>query len=45
MQQGDVKETLADNKLLKIWIGEIPQVSLRNGIKNFIEWYKNFYFG
>ena len=33
MQKGDVKNTLADNKLLKDWIGETPQVSLENGIK------------
>ena len=45
MQKGDVKNTLADNKLLKEWIGEMPEVSLENGIKKFIEWYKSFYFG
>ena len=43
MQQGDVKETLADNRLLKDLIGEIPQVSLENGTRKFIEWYKSFY--
>ena len=45
MQKGDVKNTLADNKLLKEWIGETPQVSLENGIRKFIEWYKSFYYG
>jgi len=43
MQQGDVKETFADNKLLKDLIGEIPQVSLENGTRKFIKWYKIFY--
>ena len=43
MQQGDVKETFADNKLLKDLIGEIPQVSLENGTRKFIKWYKMFY--
>jgi len=43
MQQGDVKETFADNKLLKDLIGEIPQVSLEKGTRKFIEWYKIFY--
>ena len=44
MQKGDVKDTLADNRLLKDLIGEIPQVSLEIGIRKFIEWYKNFYY-
>ena len=43
MQQGDVKKTMADNTLLKDWIGEIKETSLSTGIKEFISWYKDFY--
>ncbi len=43
MQQGDVKKTMADNTLLKDWIGEIKETSLSTGIKEFINWYKDFY--
>ena len=43
MQPGDVKETKANNTILKEWIGECPKTSLDEGIKKFITWYKNFY--
>ena len=43
MQIGDVKRTLANNKLLKNWIGELPETPLEVGIKKFILWYKDFY--
>ena len=43
MQIGDVKRTLANNKLLKNWIGELPETPLEGGIKKFILWYKDFY--
>ena len=44
MQQGDVKETLADNRMLKDWIGEIKETNLEDGIKQFIKWYRDFYY-
>ena len=43
MQKGDVKKTMADNTLLKDWVGEVKETSLSNGIKEFISWYKDFY--
>ena len=43
MQLGDVKDTLADNKLLKDWIGELPETPLSDGIAKFIAWYKDYY--
>ena len=43
MQPGDVKETKADNSILKEWIGEYPKTPLDQGIKKFITWYRNFY--
>lgn len=43
IQPGDVKETKADNSILKEWIGEYPKTPLDQGIKKFITWYKEFY--
>ena len=43
MQLGDVKNTLADNQMLKDWIGEIPETALSIGIAKFIAWYKDYY--
>ena len=43
MQSGDVKETYSDNSSLLKWIGFQPSTSIKKGIKNFIEWYLNFY--
>ena len=43
MQPGDVKETKADNSILKDWVGEYPKTPLDQGIKKFINWYRKFY--
>ena len=43
MQLGDVKNTLADNQMLKEWIGESPETPLSIGIAKFIDWYKEYY--
>ena len=43
MQKGDVKETFADTTLLEDWISYKPQTSIEEGIKNFVDWYKDFY--
>ena len=43
MQLGDVKKTYADNSYLKDLIKFKPHTSLRNGIREFVRWYKNFY--
>ena len=43
MQAGDVKETKADTSLLEDWIGEYPKTSLERGIKQFINWYRDYY--
>ncbi|RPG57642.1 MAG: NAD-dependent epimerase/dehydratase family protein [Flavobacteriales bacterium TMED235] len=43
MQQGDVKDTLADNAKIISWIGDFEETSLSSGIKNFVEWYRSFY--
>ena len=43
MQAGDVKSTSADTSLLDSYIGYKPNTSLKEGIRNFIYWYKDFY--
>ena len=43
MQPGDVEATFADTSLLESYIGFKPKTNIKNGIKKFIEWYKNYY--
>ena len=43
MQQGDVKETFADCELLYELTGFKPNTPLRQGIKEFCDWYENYY--
>ncbi|MFT3950704.1 MAG: NAD-dependent epimerase/dehydratase family protein [Oscillospiraceae bacterium] len=44
MQPGDVYETYADTSALEADFGFKPHTSLREGIRQFAEWYKSFYF-
>ena len=41
MQPGDVYQTNADTTKLETNVGYKPKVSLHDGIKIFIEWYKS----
>ena len=43
MPRGDVKSTFADIDDLAKDIGFKPQTSIEDGIKKFIDWYKNYY--
>ena len=43
MQPGDVASTYADTELLENWIGFKPRTSVKEGIKKFVDWYKDFY--
>ncbi len=43
LQPGDVEETFADNTSLNQWINFYPKTSLKDGIKDFLSWYKIFY--
>ena len=43
MQPGDVKETYADTTRLEEWIGWKPQTEINDGIKSFVEWYREYY--
>ncbi len=43
MQAGDVPVTYADTSALKRDFGYKPDTSLREGLRKFAEWYKEFY--
>ena len=43
LQKGDVVNTLSDNTNINEWIGAYPKTSLDEGIKKFINWYKDYY--
>ncbi len=43
MQPGDVPVTFADTSALEADLGFKPSTSLREGLRHFAEWYKNFY--
>ena len=43
LQPGDVLETSADTQPLYDAIGFKPQTSVKDGVKNFVDWYRDFY--
>lgn len=43
MQPGDVVATYADVSKLEAWTGVHPTVALKDGIGQFVEWYRNYY--
>ncbi len=43
MQPGDVRQTSADIRKSRDLLGFNPKTSLKEGIKNFVEWYRAFY--
>lgn len=43
MQAGDVFETWADTQLLHELTGFTPRISVEEGIKKFIDWYRKYY--
>ena len=43
MQPGDVEATYANNESLENWIGYKPSTTIDEGIKNFIDWYLDYY--
>jgi UDP-glucuronate 4-epimerase len=43
MQPGDVQNTSSDSSYLSDWIGSTTYTSIKKGIKEFINWYKDFY--
>ena len=43
MQNGDVISTCADTLKLKNWVGFSSKTTLRQGLKRFVQWYKDYY--
>ena len=43
MQAGDVFETHADTTLIESWIDFKPVTPIKLGIKNFVQWYREFH--
>ena len=43
MQKGDVPATWADATLLKELTGYAPQTNVREGIRQFVAWYRDYY--
>jgi len=43
MQAGDVKETSADTSELNRWVNFKPNTPIKVGVKQFVDWYKNYY--
>ena len=43
IQAGDIKTTFADTKKLKKWINYSPTTSVEEGVKKFVDWYRNYY--
>ena len=43
MQPGDVPATGADAELLKALTGYVPSTDIADGVRNFVEWYRDFY--
>ncbi len=43
MQKGDVAETFADISLSKKDFGFNPKTSLKDGLREFVKWYKDYY--
>lgn len=43
LQPGDVPDTFADSSALTEKVGYKPSVSVENGVKQFVDWYRDFY--
>ncbi|UOA20698.1 UDP-glucose 4-epimerase (plasmid) [Sulfitobacter indolifex] len=43
MQKGDVPATWADTQLLKKLTGYQPETNYRDGVKKFVDWYREYY--
>ena len=43
MQMGDIKSTVASNKILNNWIKQKKPTPHHLGIKRFVDWYKQYF--
>ena len=43
MQKGDVMSTWADTSVLQNLTGYHPKTNVKDGVKNFVNWYRKYY--
>lgn len=43
LQPGDVKATIADISNIKTQLGYSPSTNIKTGVKNFVDWYRDYY--
>lgn len=43
MQPGDVPETWADATLIEALTGPLPRTDIRDGVRRFVDWYRDYY--
>ena len=43
MQKGDVMSTWADTSVLQNLTGYHPNTNVKDGVKNFVNWYRKYY--
>ena len=43
LQPGDVPDTYCNSDLLEASLGFRPSTPIRNGVKHFVDWYRNYY--
>ena len=43
MQPGDVPATWADATLIEALVGALPRTDIRDGVRRFVDWYRDFY--
>ena len=43
MQPGDVESTYANIDAIKEYVGFAPKTNIKEGISNFVDWYKRYY--
>ncbi len=43
MQDGDIEKTHSDINLLRALTGFEPKTNIREGISQFVKWYKSYY--
>ena len=43
MQPGDVPATWADAELLRSLTGYVPATDIREGVRRFVAWYRDYY--
>jgi len=43
LQDGDVPETYADTQALNQWVGYVPTTDIKQGIEQYVDWYRTYY--